>query len=62
MEWGGGGGGNIQNNPGHANPVTNLAAATERQHWVLSRMVLTGAITEAEHAQPDPDAVMSILR
>ncbi|MDE2372484.1 MAG: PBP1A family penicillin-binding protein [Burkholderiales bacterium] len=41
----------IQNNPGHANPITNLAAATERQHWVLSRMVLTGAITEAQAAQ-----------
>ncbi|MDE1926594.1 MAG: PBP1A family penicillin-binding protein, partial [Burkholderiales bacterium] len=41
----------IQNNPIHANPITNLAAATERQHWVLSRMVITGAISAADAAR-----------
>jgi penicillin-binding protein 1A len=41
----------LQQNPTHANPVVNEAAATRRQRWVLQRMLRTGAITEAQHAQ-----------
>jgi penicillin-binding protein 1A len=38
----------LQQNPIYANPIVNNAAATKRQHWVLHRMVVTGAITEAQ--------------
>jgi penicillin-binding protein 1A len=41
----------LQQNPIHANPIVNEAAATRRQQWVLQRMLRTGAITEAQHAQ-----------
>jgi penicillin-binding protein 1A len=41
----------LQQNPIHANPVVNEAAATRRQRWVLQRMLRTGVITEAQHAQ-----------
>lgn len=41
----------LQQNPIHANPIVNEAAATRRQHWVLQRMLRTGVIGEAEHAQ-----------
>ena len=41
----------LQQNPIHANPVVNEAAATRRQRWVLQRMQRTGVITEAQHAQ-----------
>jgi len=41
----------LQQNPIHANPVVNEAAATRRQHWVLQRMLRTGVISEAQHAQ-----------
>ena len=39
----------LQQNPIYANPVSNQAAATRRQHWVLRRMLNTGVITEAQH-------------
>jgi penicillin-binding protein 1A len=41
----------LQQNPIHANPVVNVAAAVRRQHWVLQRMQRTGVIDEAQHAQ-----------
>jgi penicillin-binding protein 1A len=41
----------LQQNPSHANPITSLERAVRRQHWVLARMVKTGAITEAQAAQ-----------
>lgn len=39
----------LQQNPIYANPVSNQAAATRRQHWVLRRMLNTGVINEAQH-------------
>ena len=39
----------LQQNPVYANPVSNPAAATRRQHWVLHRMLNTGVINEAQH-------------
>jgi len=39
----------LQQNPIYANPVSNPAAATRRQHWVLRRMLNTGVINEAQH-------------
>jgi penicillin-binding protein 1A len=39
----------LQQNPIYANPVSNHAAATRRQHWVLRRMLNTGVINEAQH-------------
>lgn len=41
----------LQQNPIHANPIVNEAAAVRRQHWVLQRMLRTGVITEAQHAE-----------
>ena len=41
----------LQQNPIHANPIANEAAATRRQRWVLTRMLRTGAITESQHTQ-----------
>ena len=41
----------LQQNPIHANPIANEAAATRRQRWVLNRMLRTGAITKAQHTQ-----------
>jgi penicillin-binding protein 1A len=41
----------LQQNPIHANPVVNEAAAVRRQRWVLQRMQRTGVIDEAQHAQ-----------
>ena len=38
----------LQNNPIYANPIVNEAAARKRQQWVLKRMLVTGAITEAQ--------------
>ena len=40
----------LPQNPIHANPVANATAARKRQEWVLSRMLKTGAITEAERS------------
>ncbi len=40
----------LPQNPGYANPITNLARATQRQHIVLMRMQATGVISEAEQA------------
>jgi len=40
----------LPQNPGYANPVTNLARATQRQRTVLQRMVATGVISEAQQA------------
>jgi penicillin-binding protein 1A len=40
----------LPQNPGYANPITNLARAVQRQHVVLARMVATGVITEAQAA------------
>ena len=40
----------LQQNPIYANPIVNPAAATRRQQWVLQRMRVTGAITEAQQA------------
>jgi len=39
----------LQNNPIYANPIVNEAAARKRQQWVLKRMLVTGAITEAQY-------------
>jgi penicillin-binding protein 1A len=39
----------LQQNPIYANPISNAAAATRRQHWVLRRMLNTGVINEAQH-------------
>ena len=41
----------LPQNPAFANPMTNLARATQRQQLVLARMRDTGVISEAEHAQ-----------
>ncbi len=38
----------LPQNPAYANPITNLARAVQRQHIVLMRMQVTGAITEAQ--------------
>ena len=40
----------LPQNPGYANPITNLARATQRQRLVLMRMRTTGVISEAEQA------------
>ena len=39
----------LPQNPIYANPFANEAAAVRRQQWVLSRMLRTGRITQAEH-------------
>ncbi|MBC7941869.1 MAG: PBP1A family penicillin-binding protein [Chitinophagaceae bacterium] len=39
----------LPQNPIHANPVTSPERAAKRQRWVLSRMLLTQDITQAEH-------------
>ncbi|MFM2329121.1 MAG: hypothetical protein RLZZ494_1224 [Pseudomonadota bacterium] len=39
----------LPQNPAFANPITNLAKATTRQHVVLMRMLETGAIDQAAH-------------
>jgi penicillin-binding protein 1A len=41
----------LQQNPTYANPISSFERATQRQHWVLARMVKTGAITPAQQAQ-----------
>ena len=41
----------LQQNPIYANPITSPERAAKRQRWVLSRMLKTGLITEAEQAQ-----------
>jgi penicillin-binding protein 1A len=41
----------LQNNPIYANPIVNPAAATKRQRWVLTRMLRTGVVTQAQHDQ-----------
>ena len=41
----------LQQNPIYANPVSNEGAAVRRQRWVLTRMLRTGAITEAQQAE-----------
>ncbi len=38
----------LPQNPGYANPITNLARATQRQHTVLMRMLVTGVINAAQ--------------
>ena len=38
----------LPQNPGYANPVVNLARATQRQHTVLQRMRVTGVISETQ--------------
>jgi penicillin-binding protein 1A len=48
----------LQNNPIYANPIVNPAAATKRQRWVLTRMLRTDVITQAQHDQ----AVATTLR
>ena len=40
----------LPQNPGYANPVSNLARATQRQRTVLQRMVVTGVISPAQQA------------
>ncbi|MDO9072874.1 MAG: PBP1A family penicillin-binding protein [Rubrivivax sp.] len=40
----------LPQNPIHANPVSSVARAQQRQVWVLSRMLKTGAIDAGEHA------------
>ena len=40
----------LPQNPGYANPVSNLARATQRQRTVLQRMVATGVISQAQQA------------
>ena len=46
----------LPQNPIHANPVASPERAIKRQRWVLSRMVVAGAITaaEAETALAEP--------
>ncbi len=39
----------LPQNPNHANPVSNLQRAVQRQRVVLERMRVTGVITEAQH-------------
>lgn len=41
----------LPQNPNYANPVSNLARATQRQRVVLERMRVTGVITDAQHAK-----------
>ena len=41
----------LQQNPIYANPITSPERAAVRQRWVLSRLLKTGKITEAEQAQ-----------
>ena len=41
----------LPQNPAYANPITNLARATQRQRIVLQRMVAAGVITEAQREQ-----------
>jgi penicillin-binding protein 1A len=38
----------LPQNPIHANPIASPERAIKRQRWVLSRMLLTGDITQAE--------------
>ncbi len=54
----------LPQNPGYANPITNLARATQRQHTVLARMRATGAITEAQQAsaRAEPLKIRSALQ
>jgi penicillin-binding protein 1A len=40
----------LPQNPIHANPISSVARAQQRQAWVLSRMLKTGAIDTGEHA------------
>jgi penicillin-binding protein 1A len=39
----------LPQNPIHANPVASAERAIKRQRWVLSRMLVTGDITQDEH-------------
>lgn len=39
----------LPQNPGYANPITNLDRATARQHVVLGRMLATGVITQSQY-------------
>jgi membrane peptidoglycan carboxypeptidase len=39
----------LPQNPGYANPITNLERAVARQHVVLGRMLATGVITQAQY-------------
>ena len=41
----------LPQNPIYANPVVNVERATQRQRWVLHRMLTTGVISQAEHTQ-----------
>jgi len=41
----------LPQNPIHANPLSSLERAQQRQRWVLQRMVRTGVINEAEQQQ-----------
>ena len=41
----------LPQNPAYANPITNLARATQRQRIVLQRMLVAGVITEAQREQ-----------
>lgn len=40
----------LPQNPIHANPITSVSRAQQRQVWVLSRLLRTGAIDASEHA------------
>ena len=54
----------LPQNPSYANPMSNLARATQRQHIVLQRMLATGAITDAQQqqARAQPLQVRSALQ
>ena len=54
----------LPQNPAYANPVSNLARATLRQHTVLQRMLATGAISGAQlqQARAQPLRVRSTLQ
>ena len=41
----------LPQNPIFANPVANLERASQRQRWVLTRMLKTAVISEAEYTQ-----------
>ena len=54
----------LPQNPAYANPVTNLARATQRQRLVLRRMLTAGVINEAQQlaAGAEKLAIRSVLQ
>jgi penicillin-binding protein 1A len=48
----------LPQNPHYANPITNMARATARQHTVIGRMVAVGVITDAQAAQAKAEKIV----